>query len=123
MPLLLDTQILVWLVVGDSRLDAAQQAAIFDADNDLVVSAVVAFEYTELQLRGRFPVNEPLEELERRFGLTIAGYPADAWQLIEKLPLIHREPVDRMLIAHAMIDNMPIVTADAKIRRYPVDCI
>ena len=123
MRLLLDTQILVWLVIGDRRLDAAKQAAIFDPDNDLVVSAVVAVEYTELQLRGRFPVNEPLDELEQRFGLQIAAYPADAWRMVEKLPSIHREPVDRMLIAHAMIESMAIVTSDVEIRRYPVDCI
>ena len=123
MRLLLDTQILVWLVIGDSRLDGAKQGAIFDPDNDLVVSAVIAFEYTELQLRNRFPVNEPLEELQRRFGLTIVGYPTDAWRLVAQLPPIHREPVDRMLIAHAIVDNIPIVTSDSEIRRYPIKCI
>jgi PIN domain nuclease of toxin-antitoxin system len=121
--LLLDTQILVWLVIGDRRLDPAKRAAIFDADNELMVSSVIAFEYTDLRLRGRFPVDEPLAELERRFGLEVVGYPVNAWQQAENLLPIHRDPVDRMLIAHAISDGMTIVTSDRNIHRYPVNCI
>jgi PIN domain nuclease of toxin-antitoxin system len=46
-----------------------------------------------------------------------------SWEITAGLPLIHRDPVDRMLVAHALVDGMTILTADANIRRYPVPTI
>ncbi|WP_368039917.1 PIN domain-containing protein [Sphingomonas bacterium] len=46
--------------------------------------------------------------------------PLDIWRLLATMPMLHRDPVDRMLIAHAIHDNLTLVTADAMIRRYPV---
>lgn len=123
MRLLIDTQILVWLVIGDKRLRPVQQDALFDPGNELLVSAVIAFEYGDLQMRRRLPVDEPLTELQNRFGMSVIDYPADAWRMAIDLPKIHRDPVDRMLIAHALTEGMTLITADANIRRYPVPCI
>lgn len=123
MQLLIDTQILVWLVVGDKRLRPVQQEALFDPGNHLLVSAAIAFEYSDLRARGRLPVDEPLTELENRFGISVVDFPAQAWRIAAELPKIHRDPVDRMLVAHALIDEMTLITADADIRRYPVPCI
>ncbi len=123
MRLLLDTQILVWLVIGDRRLRPEVLRALQDPDASLHVSAVVAYEYADLQRRKRFPVDEPLGELVKRFDLSIEGYPANCWQQAAELPHIHRDPVDRMMVAHALEEGMTIVTADANIRRYPVPVI
>ncbi|MBW8754059.1 MAG: type II toxin-antitoxin system VapC family toxin [Sphingomonadales bacterium] len=123
MRLLLDTQILVWMVNGDTRLRPDRIAAIASEDAALHVSAVVAFEYADLQVRGRIPVDEPIAELIERFDLTVEGFPAQCWQLTAQLPAIHRDPVDRMLIAHALAADMTLVTADANIRRYAVPVI
>jgi len=121
--LLLDTQILVWMINGDRRLKRAWQDVIAAPDADLQVSAVVAFEYTDLQLRGRLPVDEAISELESRFELQVVPFPARGWDILRSLPLVHHDPVDRMLVAHALLEGSPIVTADANIRRYPVPCI
>lgn len=123
MRLLIDTQILVWLVRGDARLRPEWIDAIGDEGNSLHVSSVVAFEYTDLQLRKRIPVDEPLTELVERFDLAVEGFPADCWHQAGDLPQIHRDPVDRMLIAHALASGMTLITADASIRRYPVACL
>lgn len=50
----------------------------------------------------------------------IVDFSADLWVMAAALPAIHRDPVDRMLIAHAMALNMVLVTGDRTIRRYPV---
>ena len=118
--LLLDTQILVWLVNGDGRLRREWTAKIADPASELHVSAVIAFEYTDLQRRNRLPVDEPISELVSRFDMQLASLPTETWQEISKLPDIHRDPVDRMLIAHALVEGMTLLTADANIRRYPV---
>ena len=120
--LLLDTQILVWMVNGDRRLRTDWVTALGQQGTDLYVSAVVAYEYADLQSRKRIPVDEPLAELVERFGLTILDYPASCWEIAISLPNIHRDPVDRMLIAHALASDMILMTADATIRRYPVRC-
>ena len=120
MRLLLDTQVLVWMVNGDRRLHAGWIAAIAAPDASLHVSSVVAFEYTDLQMRKRIPVAEPLAELVDRFDLAIEDFPQHCWRLASDLPPIHRDPVDRMLVAHALAEGFTLATADANIRRYPV---
>jgi PIN domain nuclease of toxin-antitoxin system len=121
--LLLDTQILVWMVNGDKRLRPAMCDLIFAPNSELFVSAVIAYEYTDLSARKRLPVDEPIEELISRFEIVVLPLPYNAYSYLAHLPNIHRDPVDRMLITHALAENMTLVTADANIRRYPVKYI
>lgn len=123
MRLLLDTHILIWLVLNDRRLSEPQRAALGDPDNDLVVSAVVAYELAHLQALRRIPITEPIDRLQALAGFEIADLPGNSWTTVRTLPDIHRDPIDRMLVAHALSAAMTVVTADAKIRRYPVACI
>lgn len=123
MRLLLDTQVLVWMVTGDCRFEPNWLEAFQTPGTELRVSAVIAAEYTELLVRKRLPIDEPMDELIERFALTLVDFPADVWRLLPELPGFHRDPVDRMLVAHALLDNSSLVTADANIRRYPVMCI
>jgi PIN domain nuclease of toxin-antitoxin system len=118
--LLLDTQLLVWVPLNDRRISDAAAEAIRSPDNSLYASAVVAFEFADLQMRKRFPVQESVDFLAELIGVSVLDFPADAWRLVDKLPDIHRDPVDRMLIAHAAVGDFTLITADANLRRYPV---
>ena len=122
-PLLLDTHVLVWMATGDPRLKRVDIKALHDPDRKLFVSAVVAFELADLQHRGRLAMTEPLDFLREHMNFQLADYPAQAWKIAAQLPDIHRDPIDRMLIAHAIVAEMTLVTADKHIRRYPVDFI
>lgn len=95
----------------------------FGIADSLHVSAVIAYEYTEMQKRKRLPVDEPLTELISRFELKLDDLPARSFEQLKDLPLIHRDPIDRMLIAHALVTDMTILTADRHIRQYPVPTI
>ena len=117
--ILLDTHTLVWAAKGDVRLSKAAGIAIADADR-LLVSAVTAWEYADLQQRGRLPPEVRFADVEAAFDLELLDLPGSIWTLAGSLPHIHGDPVDRMLIAHAMIEEIAIVTADETIRRYPV---
>jgi PIN domain nuclease of toxin-antitoxin system len=121
--LLLDTHIIVWMATGDPRLKLVDRTVLKDPSFRLCVSSVVAFELTDLQQRGRIAMIEPLDFLQANMGFDLIDFPASAWRIASTLPDIHRDPVDRMLIAHAMAENMTLVTADANIRRYPVPYI
>jgi PIN domain nuclease of toxin-antitoxin system len=121
--LLLDTQILVWLASGDERLKPSLLSVINGVSNECFTSAVVAFEFVDLERRGRFPPGVHFTNLRDLLGLEVLDFPADAWRIIDSLPQLHRDPVDRMLIAHAIHSDMTLITSDAVMRSYPVKSI
>lgn len=118
--LLLDTQVLVWIGRDDRRLSAAFRSTLMVATTRYFVSAVVAYEFEDLRLRNRFPEVDNVNVLIRGLGAEVLDYPAAAHRIVPLLPDIHRDPVDRMLIAHAIHADLTVVTADAKMREYPV---
>jgi len=121
--LLLDTQILVWIPLGDRRISDRAVEAIRSPDNSLHVSAATAFEFADLQRRGRIPIGEPLDFLSKLIGFSVIDFPAGAWRIAETLPKLHGDPVDRMMIAHAILGGFTIVTADKTTRSYPVQSL
>ena len=121
--LLLDTHVLVWFPTGDPRLSARARAAIEDGASDLFVSAVTAFELTDLQRRGRVALQETIEEIAGEMALSIIDLPADTWRIAAGLADIHGDPIDRMLVGHAIAGGFTVVTSDSAIRRYPVETL
>ena len=120
MKLLIDTHILVWMVLGDQRLTAEQHNALANPDNDIVLSAVNAYELAHLQHLRRIPLEEPIDQLQELVGFELADLPASAWTKVKDLPDLHRDPLDRLLVAHALVSDMTLVSADQCIRQYPV---
>jgi PIN domain nuclease of toxin-antitoxin system len=118
--LLLDTQLLVWVPTGDPRVSAAAREAMLDPDNELFTSAIAAFELADLQRRGRIAMSESLDTFAGALGLSVLDFPGEAWMACSRLPDIHRDPIDRMMIAHAMVGDLTLVTADETMRSYPV---
>ncbi|VWX61481.1 type II toxin-antitoxin system VapC family toxin [Sphingorhabdus sp. 109] len=120
MDLLIDTHVLAWIGDDDPRLSHNFLAELPNVDNRLFVSAVTAYEYSDLLGRGRFPASVPLSRFQRKLGFHLLDFPADLWEIATELPDIHRDPVDRMLIAHAIVLGLTLVTADKNIHHYPV---
>lgn len=120
MSLIFDTHILVWLAVGDGRLSGTARNAITGGDQALFLSAVTAWEFADLQRRGRIPPIGSIAAMAEELDMEVLDLPAELWRRAEALPDIHRDPVDRMLIAHALQADMTLVTADRTMRRYPV---
>jgi PIN domain nuclease of toxin-antitoxin system len=118
--LLLDTHIIAWILAGDRRLKAHVRDIIFDGDTQLFVSAVIAWEYTDLALRGRLPSVELFENLQELLKIQLLDVPSNLWRLAATMPLLHRDPVDRMLIAHAIHADLTLITSDKIMRDYPV---
>lgn len=123
MAVLNDTQALAWVATGSGRLSHAAAGVLLDPDQDLLVGAVTAYEFADLNRRGRFDADLPLDPILRQLHATLLDYPVDAYRIVPLLPLLHRDPVDRMLIAHAIRADMAFMTADAAARDYPVRSI
>jgi PIN domain nuclease of toxin-antitoxin system len=118
--LLLDTQILVWIGSDDARLPARIREQLLDPDTTLFISAVTAWEFVDLEERSRLPQGVSFPAIADRLDATVLDFPAEAWRIVQAMPKPHLDPIDRMLIAHAMLADLTLVTADAQMRAYPV---
>jgi len=108
-------------------LSRAAAAAVRDPSNDVFLSAVSVWEIVTKYRLGRLPLPEPPDRLipaERRVrGLTALAFDEDAALQGLRLPALHRDPFDRMLIAQAVAHGLAIVTPDQAIAQYPVRVI
>jgi PIN domain nuclease of toxin-antitoxin system len=124
--LLLDTCTFLWLAGGGPLSDAAADAIRAPA-NDVYLSAASVWEVVTKHQRGRLPLPEPPEKLiptERKLrGVVALPFDEDSALQGLRLPLLHRDPFDRMLIAQAIAHGLAIVTPDPLITQYPVRVI
>jgi PIN domain nuclease of toxin-antitoxin system len=122
MRLLLDTHILIWGAVEPERLSRAARALIEDLDNDLLFSAMSLWEIAIKAALRRADFQIDVGELRRNSfdnGYSeIAATGAHAVALAN-LPLIHRDPFDRMLVAQATVEGLTLITGDPVIAKYP----
>jgi PIN domain nuclease of toxin-antitoxin system len=123
MKLLLDTHALLWWLEDPHLLSKEARNAVRNGKNAVYVSAAVAWEIVIKKGLGKLEVPDNLEETlaQNRFlALPILVSHALA---VEKLPLHHRDPFDRMLIAQAVHEGLTLVSRDSQVRQYPVSCI
>jgi PIN domain nuclease of toxin-antitoxin system len=121
--ILLDTHVVLWLGLEQDRLSKNGLAAIDEARQSrrgMAISGVTLMEIAQLSHRKRieFPagLESFLEEVERRFTvLPITGNIAmQAFELPAKFP---KDPVDRLIAATSLIEDIPLITADREIRK------
>ncbi|MDE2669444.1 MAG: type II toxin-antitoxin system VapC family toxin [Chloroflexota bacterium] len=124
MRLLLDTSTFLWLIAGDPRLSAAAGEAIAEPSNDVFLSAASAWEIAIKHGLGRLPLQATPEELvpqQRRLHRVDAlPIQEEATLQVGKLPDLHRDPFDRLIVAQAIVGGLTVVTPDRLIKGYPV---
>ena len=124
MKLLLDTHIFLWFISGDQRLPEDKREYICDPDNDIYLSVVSIWEAIIKYQLGKLPLPEPPEKYLpiQRERHEILSLPLDEASVshLTQLPAIHRDPFDRMLICQSNVHNLPILTVDEIIQKYPV---
>jgi PIN domain nuclease of toxin-antitoxin system len=123
MKLLLDTHIFLWLIDDDKRLSEQYRQAIQDPNNEKFLSVVSIWECVIKYQIGKldFPSSpETYLPKERRKHLikTLTVDENSIAQLI-KLPLLHKDPFDRLIMAQALQHNLIIMTEDKLILAYP----
>ncbi len=122
MSLLLDTHLLLWAAGAPERLPLAARRAIEDPAEALVFSAASLWEVAIKSGLGRadFDVSPSLLRrglLENGYAeLAITGRHAAT---VATLPPLHRDPFDRILVAQAQVEGLPLMTADSVLGQYP----
>ena len=119
MRLLLDTNVLLWRMHGTPTLSAKASKQV-DAADELMVSVVSFVEIGIKAATGRLRMPVGLREHVLDSGARILGLSPEHGLGIAELPLHHRDPFDRILIAHAIVEQLPIMTADSHFRLYPI---
>ena len=120
MRLLLDSHILLWWDSDLSKLSITQRAVIEDPANQVYVSPVSAWELGIKSTVGKLKLQGSVRDLVRRWGFAELPITMAHGERAAELPLLHKDPFDRMLIAQAMTEGMVLVSADSKLAEYGV---
>jgi PIN domain nuclease of toxin-antitoxin system len=117
--LLLDTHVVLWWLTDDPTLSDEIKARL-DHDPDVYVSSATIWEVAIKQSAGK--LTEPADLLERIRDIGFAELPINSGHAIAagRLPMIHRDPFDRMLVAQARCEDLTLVTRDPQCQKYEV---
>lgn len=122
MNLLLDTHAFLWATGTNSgQLSASAKKAIIDGSTVVYVSAATAWELAIKESIGKITVKGgSYHELIRRHRFSELPISSEHARAVAKLPMLHKDPFDRLLIAQAQIENLVLVTRDIAIQKYDV---
>jgi PIN domain nuclease of toxin-antitoxin system len=124
MRLLLDTHIFLWYISGDSRLPEAARDAVRDPANEVYLSVVSLWETIIKHQLGKLSLPEPpetyLPRQRERHGILPLVVDEESVAQLAKLPPLHRDPFDRLLVCQALHHGLILVTVDASVQAYPV---
>jgi PIN domain nuclease of toxin-antitoxin system len=125
--LLLDTQVWLWMLAAPERLSKKTRALVVSPENELLLSAASAWEIAIKYALGKLQLPEVPEEyipsLMTRTGITPLPVHHRHALHVASLPAHHRDPFDRLLVAQAQLEKLPILTADRAFRLYDVQVL
>lgn len=124
MRLLLDTCTFLWIVGGAPELSSRARELFVDPDNEVYLSVVSAWEIALKHAAGRLPLPELPERFvpaeRRRHGIDTLGLDEETALHLGRLPPLHRDPFDRMLVCQAIVHGLVILGPDTLITQYPI---
>ena len=123
MNLSLDTHALLWWLDDSPALGKSARTAIMDDRNIVVVSAAVVWEIRIKQALGKLDIDSSFLDVVRGQGFELLSITADHAYAVGDLPMHHRDPFDRMIIAQALLEGLTVVTRDTLFTKYEVPVI
>lgn len=125
--LLADTHAMLWWLRDDPRLSARAREIVLDGGNELLWSMASSWEIAVKHGLGKLELDRPLHrlfaELVGEQGLEVLPIRHRHCVRVAELPRHHRDPFDRMLIAQAQEERVPLLTADPKLAAYDVEVV
>lgn len=125
MKLLLDTHIFIWYVLDIKKISATVKALIDDEDNEILLSTASIWEIAIKQSTGKLSFSLPFKEfIEQQLivnKFNLLEIKIDHINVVATLPLHHRDPFDRLLIAQSIVEQIPILSADSAFDAYAIN--
>jgi PIN domain nuclease of toxin-antitoxin system len=123
--LLPDTHAFLWFIEGSERLSATARQLVEESANQPLLSAASIWEMAIKLSLGRLQLGRPFEDLipeqMRMNGIQLLGIELEHVMPVTTLPFHHRDPFDRLIVAQAMTEQVPIVSADPAFDVYPIE--
>jgi PIN domain nuclease of toxin-antitoxin system len=127
MTYLLDTHILLWFSSGDPRLSRKVKSILLNESNSILLSAASIWEMAIKISLDKLVISMPLKDFLREHvqgnNINILDIAINQVLQLESLPYYHRDPFDRLIIAQAIVEDLPVITADPHFKKYPIACI
>jgi PIN domain nuclease of toxin-antitoxin system len=124
MKLLLDTHILIWLVEGSDNLSQAARTAIENEANSLYLSIASLWEMAIKMSLGKLQLGIALDRVVESYiipsEIEILPIHLNHLLVLQELPLYHRDPFDRLLIAQAKVEQLTLVSSDRSFGNYAI---
>ena len=124
---LLDTSSFLWFIGGSKKLSAKAREVMENYDNELVMSVASLWEIAIKLSIGKLELSEPFdrlipEKIEEN-AIDILQINLSHLSAMMRLPLYHRDPFDRLIIAQGIFEKLPIIACDEAFESYPIDII
>ena len=123
MTLLLDTHVLLWWLDDNPALSTPARNAIADPTNLVMVSAVSIWEIVIKQALNKLTIPADFRQVLSREPLQYLDVTVDHAYAVGELPLHHRDPFDRMLIAQCTVEGLTLVSRDVAVKQYAISVL
>ncbi|KPQ39754.1 MAG: toxin-antitoxin system toxin component [Phormidium sp. OSCR] len=127
MRLLLDTHTVLWFFMGNSRLSDKVRDLVEDGHNHKLISVATVWEMSIKQSQNKLTLEKTasdyIEEKIRLDDFELLPIQLNHLRILSSLPFYHKDPFDRLLIAQAMQENIPILSKDMAFNAYPIQRI
>ena len=120
---LLDTCALIWATSDPKQLSKKAHLAISDDANRIFVSHATLWEMSIKITVGKLHVAKGFFEQLEDLGYEMLPIKEAHFSIYRKLPLIHRDPFDRLLVAQSISEEIPLVTCDRETAKYPIEML
>jgi PIN domain nuclease of toxin-antitoxin system len=125
MKVLLDTCAFLWLVTDDPQASELAKEIFLNNDNELFLSAVTGFEISVKYSLGKLHLTEPPKEFiaNRIRANALIELPVSMIHALalQNMPQHHKDPFDRLLVAQAMVNQIPLLSADQQLSAYEIE--
>ncbi len=127
MKVLIDTHVFLWSIVSPTKLSSRARSTIQSGDNHVLLSAASLWEIAIKEQVGRLSLPDPPDRyLRRRIAesdIEMLSISAEHALRLFSLPLHHKDPFDRIIVAQSQEENIAVVTADAVMKHYEIEVI
>jgi PIN domain nuclease of toxin-antitoxin system len=122
--IILDTHTFLWFIAGDAKLSAQARSLVEDPSNRVLLSIVSLWEIVVKASTGKLPLSRAFADLIRQDvdgnGIEVLPTTLAHLETLALMPLHHRDPFDRLLIAQAIAEGIPIIGMDIAFDQYTV---